>query len=119
VTELRPDVSVSVEDGARGPYVVVSGSSDSVLDQAWLTRPVAIAEIAAVRALDGRGLDAEMRLAAAEPLRTFLATCPACGGAVEETTTVACCGGAAGAGSDPDEVLACTDCDSRLFTFPN
>ncbi|WP_267643452.1 hypothetical protein [Haloarchaeobius amylolyticus] len=118
IRDLVPGASVSVEDGARGPYVVVSQSGTASLSDAWLTRPVAIAEVAAVEALDGTGLDEGTRLAAAEPLRTFLDVCPDCGGAVEVTTTVECCGGSAGA-TDPDEVLACTECDTRLFTFPN
>ncbi|WP_435362072.1 hypothetical protein [Haloarchaeobius sp. DFWS5] len=119
VQDLVPDARVSTEDGAgsRGPYVVVSRSEVASLGDAWLTRPVAVAEVAAVEALDPTGLDEAVALAAAEPLRTFLDECPDCGGPVEATTTVECCGGAAGAGSDPDEVLACTDCDTRLFTF--
>ncbi|WP_435365660.1 hypothetical protein [Haloarchaeobius sp. DYHT-AS-18] len=117
VRDLLPDASVSVEGGARGPYVVVSAGGTASLSDAWLTRPVAIAEVAAVEALADTGLDEQTRLAAAEPLRTFLDVCPDCGGAVEVTTTVECCGGSAGA-TDPDEVLACTECDTRLFTFP-
>lgn len=129
-TEAGGVASVRVESGARGPYVVVSWGDPGSLDDAWLTHPVAIAELAALEALGAfaegdRGdhattatLDDETRLQAAAPIRLFLEVCPACGAAVEETTTVDCCGGPAGAGADPDRVLACTECDSRLFTLP-
>ena len=45
-------------------------------------------------------------------------TCPACGGPVVETTVGACCGGTSGVYDSPETaVLACDDCDERLFTF--
>lgn len=115
-----PDASVSVEgeDAGRGPYVVVSRGDAPRLEDPWLTKPEAVAEVAAVDALEGYGFDDATRVAAAGPLRLFLETCPACGGAVVETTTVECCGGTAGAGASPDAVLACSDCDRRLFTLP-
>lgn len=86
--------------------------------QAWLSRPVAIAEAAAVRALYelAPGLPAETRIAAARPMRMFLKTCPACGGPVTETTTAACCGGVP-LWDGPDDVLACEACNRQLFTF--
>jgi hypothetical protein len=100
-------------------WFVVSDGSDDPASERWLTRPVAVAEAAAVRALGERtDLDGVQRAQAAGPLRTFLDACPVCDGAVEETTTVECCGGPGGARPDaPDEVLACEDCDSRLYTF--
>jgi hypothetical protein len=104
-------------------FVVSDGSGDPAREQ-WLTRPVAVAEIGAVRALadwgtdDWDNLDATRRAQAAGPLRTFLETCPVCDGPVVETTEVECCGGPGGTQADaPDDVLACGECESRLYTF--
>jgi hypothetical protein len=105
-------------------FVVSDGSGDPAREQ-WLNRPVAVAEAAAVRTLadwgDGTGrtdLPAARQAQAAGPLRTFLEACPVCDGPVEETTVVECCGGPGGTRADaPDEVLACGDCDARLYTF--
>lgn len=121
VDDALADATVSVdgEDVGRGPYVVVSRSDGPSLGDAWLTRPVAVAELAAVEALADHDLDRATRIAAAGPLRLFLDECPTCGGDVVETTTVECCGGTAGAGASPDHVLACSDCDRRLFTLPD
>jgi hypothetical protein len=121
VDDALADATVGVEgeDVGRGPYVVVSRSDGPSLDDAWLARPVAVAELAAVEALADHDLDRATRVAAAGPIRLFLDECPACGGDVVETTTVECCGGTAGAGASPDHVLACADCDHRLFTLPD
>ncbi|WP_435346517.1 hypothetical protein [Haloarchaeobius sp. HRN-SO-5] len=118
VRGIREDADVRAEQNERGAYVVVAAPDGNVIHDAWLTRPVVIAEIAGVHALGGAGLDREARLAAVQPLRSFLEECPDCGGRVEETTTVDCCGGPAGTAAEPDHVLACTECGSRLFTFP-
>ncbi|MFC7046755.1 hypothetical protein ACFQH6_16290 [Halobacteriaceae archaeon GCM10025711] len=97
-------------------WFVLSGGG--IESETWLARPVAIAEVAAVRALADRDVAHEVAVAAATPLRAFLAQCPVCDGPVEQTTSTACCGG----GVDPheapeDEILACVECDERLFTF--
>lgn len=118
VMGVRMDADVRAEHNERGEYVVVASHDGNRLHDAWLTRPVVIAEVAGVNALAGSGLTREAQLLAVEPLRSFLAECPDCGGPVEETTTVDCCGGPPGTAAEPDHVLACTDCDSRLFTFP-
>ncbi|WP_135825739.1 hypothetical protein [Halorussus ruber] len=99
-------------------FVVSDGSGDPAREE-WLTRPIAVAEIGAVRALaDWGDLDATRRAQAAGPLRTLLESCPVCDGPVEETTEVECCGGPGGTQADaPDDVLACGECDSRLYTF--
>ncbi|WP_137286716.1 hypothetical protein [Halorussus salinisoli] len=100
-------------------WFVVSDGSDDPATENWLTRPVAVAETAAVRTLaDRTDLPASRRAQAAGPLRTFLERCPVCDGSVEETTAMDCCGGPGGTRPDaPDEVLACGDCDARLHTF--
>ncbi|WP_158056428.1 hypothetical protein [Halorussus halophilus] len=96
-------------------FVVSDGSGDPA-NETWLTRPVAVAEVGAVSVLaDETSLDATFQAQAVGPLRTFLQSCPICDGPVEETTAVECCGGPGPGG--PDEVLACTDCNERLYTF--
>ncbi|UPW00348.1 hypothetical protein M0R88_17790 [Halorussus gelatinilyticus] len=99
-------------------FVVSDGSGDPAAES-WLTWPVAVAETAAVRALAAEtDLDASRRAQAAGPLRTLLRACPVCDGPVEETTEVDCCGGPGGTQPDaPDDVLACANCDARLYTF--
>jgi len=99
-------------------FVVADGTGDPAAES-WLTRPVAVAEASAVRTLaDETDLDATRRAQAAGPLRTLLRACPVCDGPVEETTDVDCCGGPGGTQADaPDDVLACADCDARLYTF--
>lgn len=103
-------------DGA-GHWIVLS-DSDTIATETWLSRPIAIAEVAAVRALDTFDLALEARLAAARPLRMFLDTCPDCGGPIEETTTTTCCGALSDPAREPRDVLACPTCAERLFTFP-
>jgi hypothetical protein len=101
------------------PWFVVSDGSGDPARENWLTRPVAVAETAAVWVLNDRTtLPRTRQVQATGPLRTFLEACPICDGAVEETTVVECCGGPGGARTDaPDEVLACTGCGARLYTF--
>lgn len=105
--------------GDEDRWFVVSDGSGDPAAESWLTRPVAVAEASAVRTLaDETDLDAARRAQAAGPLRTLLRACPVCDGAVEETTEVDCCGGPGGTRADaPDDVLACADCDARLYTF--
>lgn len=98
-------------------YVVLSDGSGEVTGETWLSRPVAIAETAAVEALEPYVDGGATRRAAARAMRVFLESCPDCGAQVVETTTAACCGTITGADTRPDEVLACPDCDVRLYTF--
>lgn len=105
-------------DGRRGrPTVVLEADTGKTVDQRRLSYPVALAEAGAARALADRLPDPELRAAAAEPLRTFLEECPACGGDVEETTEANCCGGPSHPREGPRDVLACADCGERLHTF--
>ena len=96
---------------------IALGDGSAVATESWLSRPVAIAELATLHALDAFDLAPETRLAAARPLRMFLRRCPDCGGPVEETTTATCCGGVTSPRMGPRDVLACGECDERLFTF--
>ena len=105
-------------DRRRGrPTVVLEADTGKTIDQRRLSYPVALAEAGAARALGDLISDPELRAAAAEPLRTFLEECPACGGDVVETTEANCCGGPSHPREGPRDVLACADCGERLHTF--
>lgn len=86
-------------------------------DETWLSRPIAIAEAAAVRALTetAPGMDAAARATAAGALRAFLDTCPACGTDLVETSPEVCCVGKI---VDADTILYCPVCQRRLYTIP-
>ncbi|MBX0294131.1 hypothetical protein [Haloarcula nitratireducens] len=100
---------------AEGRSWVVVGPGEGEL----VARPVAVAELAAYRVLADYLDDESIRLAAARALRMFLEECPACGTGLVETSEVSCCGGYAKPRQTPDEVLACPNCDQRLYTFPS
>lgn len=117
VGETAPTADAIPIEGDGGDWVVLTDETGSIGRGVWLSRPVAIAETAAVRALADE-LDFSLRLAAARPLRMFLETCPVCGGPVSETTTLDCCGGLSTPNTGPQDVLACEACDEWLFTFP-
>lgn len=105
-------------DRRRGrPTVVLEADTGKTIDQRRLSYPVALAEVGAARALGDLLPDPELRAAAAEPLRTFLEECPACGGDVVETTEANCCGGPSHPREGPRDVLACAGCGERLHTF--
>ncbi|WP_255196361.1 hypothetical protein [Halorarius litoreus] len=98
-------------------WVVLTDGSGSFQGRTWLSRPVAIAETAAVHALDEYVTEAATRRAAAGPLRMFLQTCPDCGTELREESAASCCGGYNGPSEVPPMVLACPDCRQRLYTF--
>ncbi|MFB6118480.1 hypothetical protein [Halosegnis sp.] len=108
---------VSVVEGTHRPWIVLDDGGDGVDGESWLSRPVAIAETAAVRALEPALSDPATRRAAAGPLRVFLTTCPDCDADLVESTTMDCCGGADDPRAEPDDVLACPACDARVHTF--
>ena len=97
-----------------GVTVEAAGESETETGadrSAWLTRALAIADAASVRALRDTGVDAATAARAATPLRTLLETCPLCGGRVVETTYIECCGGSGSIYETPGTpVLACDDC---------
>ncbi|QAU12287.1 hypothetical protein EKH57_05900 [Halorubrum sp. BOL3-1] len=101
-------VAGEVHDGR----VLLDGRRD-----AWLSRPVALAETAFAELLREREVDEAVAREAARPLRAFLETCPVCDGPVRETTLRNCCGGPGGVSGDPERsVRACADCDAVVFT---
>ena len=114
VAEVAPEVedARAVTDRSR-KFVVVDIRGDE--DPLWLSRPVAIAEIAALRALPETVSD-EYREAAARPLRLFLDECPDCGGRVDfvnaDNWALP-----TGPKEEVDEILFCQDCNERLYWF--
>ncbi|WP_440005910.1 hypothetical protein [Halomicrococcus sp. SG-WS-1] len=106
----------TVETVEEGRWVVLSGGGPA--SETWLPRPVAVAEVAAVRALADDGVPVALRAPAASALRTFLQDCPACDVPLAETTTDDCCGSATtNPMAPPETVLACPDCGQRSVTL--
>ncbi|WP_128903928.1 hypothetical protein [Halorubrum amylolyticum] len=102
-----PGIEGQVHDGR----ILLAGGRD-----AWLSRPVALAETAAAETLRERGVGDGVARRAARPLRSFLDTCPVCDGPVRETTLRNCCGGPGGVSGDPERAVhACADCDAVVF----
>jgi hypothetical protein len=115
--EVAHAAEVSVyRDGDR-EWIVLSDGRGGFEGKTWLSRPVAIAEAAAVRGLDDWLDDPETRRVAAGPLRMFLDTCPDCGTALREESAASCCGGYTNPTAEPPRVLACPSCEVRLYTF--
>ncbi|MCU4753176.1 hypothetical protein OB919_14520 [Halobacteria archaeon AArc-curdl1] len=112
--EVTPSsISTDTYDGWTKSYVVLSPENG---EATTLPRPIAIAELAAVRALESELEDQFLRLVSARPIRTFLDQCPLCEGELT-TTQAACCGEVTPVGSQPREKLVCPSCNIRLFTF--
>jgi len=111
------DASMFRGDGDPHEWVVLSDGSGSFEGRTWLSRPVAIAETGAVRALEAYLDDERSRRGAAGPLRMFLTECPDCGAGLSESSAASCCGGYTGPSEEPEPVLACFDCNLRLCTF--
>ncbi|WP_254767939.1 hypothetical protein [Salinilacihabitans rarus] len=115
VAEIAGTDGVDAFAGETRTYVAVPTPSGT----AYLSQHVAIAEAAAVLALRdvAPGMDADLRVAAADPLRMFLERCPVCDAAVVETDPKACCGSVRDPRTLPEAVLACPECDVRLYAF--
>lgn len=114
VDAVVPGQSVEVVPGRDGDWIVLTPAASTI--DTWLSRPVAVAEVAAVRALDGTVPD-DVARQAASPLRAFLTDCPDCGTALRTSTTASCCGGHTTPLSKPKEVLACPACDTSLVVY--
>lgn len=108
--EVTPD---SVD--ARGQrhwgksYVVLDATGGLTL----LPKPIAVAELAAARALESR-VDDRVRLAAGRPFRTLLESCPLCDGELTVSAS-ACCGDVSSRGLS--DKLVCPACSVRLLTY--
>jgi hypothetical protein len=115
--EVAHAAEASVYRDGDDEWVVLSDGSGSYEGKTWLSRPVAVAETAAVHALGDWLDDPTTRRAAAGPLRMFLDACPDCGTALREESAASCCGGYTNPTEQPPRVLACPSCDVRLYTF--
>lgn len=112
-----PSVAARASREFRTETIVLEGADeDSDSGVASLTRPIAVAELAAARALESRIDDRAIRLAAGRPLRSLLASCPRCGSDLTITQS-SCCGEVTPIGETPPEKLVCSDCDVRYFTY--
>lgn len=113
VASVVPGVETAVVTDDRGrDFVVVDRGDDA---PAWVSRPVAIAEVGALRSLP-ETVPPDDRVSGARPLRLFLESCPDCGGRVD--TVAAEDWPAANRGDeDVEELLICYDCGERLYTF--
>jgi len=89
------------------------------VEGALIARPVAVAELAAYRALSDPVTDQRVRLAGARAFRMFLDSCPVCATALAQSSEVSCCGGYTDPQTEPDDLLVCPTCEQRLYTFPN
>lgn len=115
--ELATELSAALPSDREVDPVGAGGEWFDLGDGTWLSRPVTIAEVAAVATLeDVDGVSTAAGRAAAAPLRGFLGACPACEAALVETSPEQCCGGG-NPRAGPDAVLACPDCDNQLFAF--
>lgn len=115
--EVAHAAEISVYHDGDEEWIVLSDGSDGYEGKTWLSRPVAVAEAAAVEALGDWLDEPATRRAAAGPLRMFLDTCPDCGATLREESAASCCGGYTNPTEEPPRVLACPDCDVRLYTF--
>jgi len=118
-TAAAPGTPEAVVHEVDGDQVIQLGRGESVMDEddALLSRPVVVAEVAAVRALADADVDlnAQTRATAANALRAFLDDCPVCETPLVESSTADCCGGQKG---DPQPVSRCPDCETAIYTFP-
>lgn len=117
-TEIERDVP-TIDDAdtleSDGNEWVVLGAND-----VFLARQIAIGELAAYRVLGPYLDDEAIRLTGSRSLLMFLDECPLCGTPVVEGSEADnCCGAYAAPGDGPDDILACPNCEQRLFTFPS
>ncbi|WP_435195108.1 hypothetical protein [Natronomonas sp. EA1] len=117
VREVAHAAKVTAFSNEEGAWVICADGSDTFEGETWLTRPVAIAEAAAVDALSEWLDDPALRRAAAGPLRMFLVDCPDCGTELVEATTASCCGGYTRTSEVPEDVLSCPECQRWVYVF--
>lgn len=113
IADVRPDETDVRSVGRGGEWLEFGGGT-------WISRPVAIAEVAAIRALEydqssDTSLSPAYRRAAAKPVRNFLTHCPACDAELVERNPADCCGGG-DPREQPDVVVACPECDKLLYS---
>lgn len=110
VTATAPSVEHAAATEDQGRSFVVVGRGD---DQLWVSLPVALAELGAMRALP-ETVPPEHRLAAPRPLRLFLEECPGCTGRVDFVAAEDW-PATDHPEEDASEVLVCYDCGETLY----
>lgn len=99
-------------------YVTLEAESGRSIDESWLRRPAAIAQIAAVRALAAMGVPEGDRTGAAVAMGMFLVECPDCGSELVERPVGGCCGPPQlGSEGKPKTGLTCPECRVHLHVF--
>lgn len=95
-------------------YVILDAPDGQVV----CPRPVAVADLAALDALEAAAgpADEGERLAAAGPFRALLESCPLCGDDLEIARS-ACCGAAPPGTATDDRQLVCETCPARLHVY--
>lgn len=111
--QTPPSIEARARRGWGGPVLVLEGDD---VTPVTLRRGVAVAELAAARALESRVESGAIRRAAGRPLRSLLGTCPLCDGELTVNQS-SCCGEVTPIGETPTEKLVCPACNERFFTF--
>ncbi|WP_144906196.1 hypothetical protein [Halobellus captivus] len=107
--------STRVEGSGSDVFLVVTGSGGSTT---WLRRPVALAEVGALRALAETDVPERLRAQAAYALCAFLDTCPECGDELVESRPDDCCGHTVpDLDGEPAPVVACETCGVVFYQF--
>ena len=108
-----PSITARANRSWAGSVLVLEAESGAPVT---LRRGVAVAELAAARALESRVESDAIRRAAGRPLRALLEDCPLCDGPLTVSRS-SCCGEVTPIGERPSEKLICPACDERFFTF--
>ncbi|GAB3025799.1 hypothetical protein [Natronobiforma cellulositropha] len=112
--DLTPDTLEAYPKTRWGrSYVVLDPVAGPIV---LLPHAIAVAELAAMRALEETVTDERIRLAAGRPLRSLLEHCPLCDAELVVSAST-CCGEVTPVGKTPAEKLVCQSCSVRLFTF--
>ncbi|MFC4543420.1 DUF3325 domain-containing protein [Halosolutus amylolyticus] len=111
--QTPPRIEPRTREGWGRPVLVLE-SDDA--PPVTLRRGIAVAELAAARALESRVDSGAIRRAAGRPLRSLLETCPLCDGELTVSQST-CCGDVTPIGKTPTEKLVCPDCNERFFIF--
>jgi hypothetical protein len=103
-----------VEGEHLGERILLTGDGRD----AMLRPTVATAETAAAEALAAYDVPEPIRAPAAGPLKTFIRSCPDCGGDVKEMTIQNCCGGPGSIHNNPERpALVCSECETVVHVF--
>lgn len=111
-------VDADVHRAGEQTYTILTDGSGSPAGEAWLRRPVAVVETAAVHTLAEWDVDPAVRPSAAHALGLFLDTCPECDGEVTERPASGCCGPPErGPNGELLQARVCESCAVRYHVF--